>query len=80
METSQRDSALTIEYDLTDTGLVITDMLAKLKLLPEMHVVSIDTLHLFPETYKLIVRPSPRLRCVLSVCTKCMTWRNLFCT
>lgn len=29
-------------------------MLAKMKLLGDMHVVTIDTLHLFPETYKLI--------------------------
>jgi len=36
------------------SGLVITDMLAKMKLLGDMHVVTIDTLHLFPETYKLI--------------------------
>ena len=46
----------------TSVGLVITDMLAKMQLLGDMHVVTIDTLHLFPETYKLVAEvPSPTL-------------------
>lgn len=36
------------------SGLVILDMAAKSKVLDKMPVITIDTLHLFPETYDLI--------------------------
>jgi len=36
------------------SGLVITDILVKEKLLRQAEVITIDTLHLFPETYELI--------------------------
>ena len=38
------------------SGIVITDLLARLKLLNETQVVMIDTLHLFPETHELLKR------------------------
>ena len=36
------------------SGIVVTDLLRKMRLLTETKVVMIDTLHLFPETYDLM--------------------------
>ena len=42
------------------TGIVILDHLERLGLLPQVPVVTIDTLHLFPETYELVERARAR--------------------
>jgi phosphoadenosine phosphosulfate reductase len=42
------------------TGIVILDHLEQLGLLPQVPVVTIDTLHLFPQTYELVERARAR--------------------
>jgi phosphoadenosine phosphosulfate reductase len=42
------------------TGIVILDHLEQLGLLPQVPVVTIDTLHLFPETHQLVERARAR--------------------